>query len=477
MEFNSIDFAIFFVIVFLCHAFARNKWQNRILLIASYLFYASWDWRFTGLILLSTSVDYLCGIQIHKATGVSSRRFFLAVSLVTDIGILAFFKYFNFFTDSLNNLLHVFGLNTGYHGLNLALPLGISFYTFRAMSYIIDIYRKQQEPTKDFTAFALFIAFFPHVVAGPIERASHFIPQALSFRRISYNSVAQGSFLIMYGLFQKVVVAENLAIIANNGTFDGHIPGNTLTALLAIYAYAFQIYCDFAGYSNMARGTAACLGFDLMVNFRTPYFCSNPREFWKRWHISLSTWLRDYLYIPLGGSRNGVNATLRNLMITMLIGGLWHGAAWTFVFWGGYHGFLLVSQRLYDKWTGSMNALSNPFTKTLWAAIKWLFFFHLICIGWIFFRASSLDSAISLLQALFAGGTFAIDAGVSDILAKIIPFMPVALAVDLYERKTDDLLSVTSWPLAARVFTYLLLFYEFVIFGVNNAQSFIYTKF
>jgi len=336
--FNSLQFFLFFAVVYSLYLAFNHKWQNRMLLVASYVFYGTWDWRFLSLIVISTIIDYYCGIKIDEITDAKKRKQFLAISIVANLSMLGFFKYFNFFAENLQALCCFFGFQVQPHFLNIILPVGISFYTFQTMSYTIDIYKGQLKPTRKFFDFALFVSFFPQLVAGPIERASHLLPQILSKRKVTIDKFCEGCYLIFWGLFLKVFVADNLARLVDP-IFASDPPYNGVKVLLGLYAFAFQIFGDFAGYSNIARGLGKCMGFDIMVNFNLPYFVTNPSDFWRRWHISLSTWLRDYLYIPLGGNKKGTLFTYRNLAITMFLGGLWHGAAWTFIIWGAYRGY------------------------------------------------------------------------------------------------------------------------------------------
>jgi len=363
MLFNSLEFAVFMVVVYGLYLVLNHKWQNRMLLVASYIFYGAWNWRFLSLIFISTVLDYICGIKIYNSNSVKRKRFFLFLSVFGNLSILGFFKYFNFFVGDLTALINYFGFSFQTHSLNIILPVGISFYTFQTMSYTIDIYRDKLRPTRRFFDFALFVAFFPQLVAGPIERARNLLPQILSPRTFSVDRFYEGCYLIFWGLFQKIVIADNLAKMVVPVFGDWQYESGKV--LLALYAFAFQIFCDFAGYSNIARGLGRVMGFEIMVNFRLPYFATNPREFWRRWHISLSSWLRDYLYIPLGGSRKGAIFTCRNILITMLLGGLWHGAAWTFVFWGVYHSFLLVAHRGVELLFGKMSLPRNVVVQRL----------------------------------------------------------------------------------------------------------------
>jgi len=354
--FNSYAFWGFFLLIILLYRWANHRTQNTILLVGSYAFYACWDWRFLPLIAITTLINYYTGIGIEKyaQSGEEQRvvkkrqKLLLAVSIVASLGMLGFFKYWGFFIDSTTAFLSAVGLSVSVPVLEILLPVGISFYTFQTMSYTIDVYRGETKPTKNLADFALYVAYFPQLVAGPIERSSSLLPQILERRARREGDFAEGLSLVMLGLFMKVVVADNLALIANGG-FSEHEDVTGADALMGVYAFAFQIYGDFAGYSLIARGVSKWLGIDLMTNFKMPYLARNPSDFWQRWHISLSSWLRDYLYIPLGGNRGKKWKVYRNLMLTMLIGGLWHGAGWTFICWGGLHGILLCIYRPFGN--------------------------------------------------------------------------------------------------------------------------------
>ncbi|MCD6303477.1 MAG: MBOAT family protein [Planctomycetes bacterium] len=398
MLFNTWTFAVFFVIVYGLYRLLPYKRQNLLLLAASYVFYGWWDYRFLSLIWISTVLDYICGRAIHSAGGGRKRKAFLAASIAGNLGILGFFKYFNFFAGSFAKLLGSLGLQANLPTLHIILPVGISFYTFQTMSYTIDIYRGQLKPTRDFLQFAVFVAFFPQLVAGPIERARNLLPQFARPRQCSAEKFRDGLWLVFWGLFKKVVVADNMARIVNAAFANPSAYGGA-DLFIAVNAFAFQIYGDFSGYSSIARGVAKMLGFELMVNFRFPYFATSPSDFWRRWHISLSSWLRDYLYIPLGGNRRGKRRTYANLMTTMLLGGLWHGAAWHFVLWGFYHGLILCIYRLFGGASthGRRIAAARPPAAGLpspWPAVKWLLaaavMYQLTCAGWLIFRAQDL---------------------------------------------------------------------------------------
>ncbi len=336
MLFNSIDFAIFLPIVFLLYWFVANKnlkLQNFLIVVASYLFYGWWDWRFLSLILFSTLIDYSVGIRLSKEENISKRKILLWISILINLGFLGFFKYYNFFLDNFITAFTFFGTPINAQGLNIILPVGISFYTFQTLSYTIDVYKRKLEPTRDFIAFSAFVSFFPQLVAGPIERATSLLPQFYKKRTFEYHKAVDGLRQILWGLFKKIVIADNSAQIANE-IFNNSADYSGSTLVLGAIFFTFQIYGDFSGYSDIAIGTSRLFGFNLKQNFAFPYFSRDIAEFWRRWHISLSTWFRDYLYIPLGGSRGGTWMKVRNTFAIFIVSGFWHGANWTFIVWG-----------------------------------------------------------------------------------------------------------------------------------------------
>ena len=336
MLFNSIDFAIFLPIVFLLYWFVAQKHlrlQNALVVLASYVFYGWWDYRFLSLICFSTVVDFAVGLYLKKTTQISKRKLALWLSIFVNIGLLGFFKYYNFFVDNFVTAFSFFGRSIPTGSLDIILPVGISFYTFQTLSYTIDVYRKKLDPTKDFIAFAAFVSFFPQLVAGPIERATNLLPQFYKKREFEYGKAVDGMRQILWGLFKKIVIADNCALYVNI-IFDDHTQHSGSTLLLGAVLFAFQIYGDFSGYSDIAIGTSRLFGFNLKQNFAFPYFSRDIAEFWRRWHISLSTWFRDYVYIPLGGSRGSHGNTIRNVFVIFLVSGFWHGANWTFIVWG-----------------------------------------------------------------------------------------------------------------------------------------------
>ena len=405
MLFNSIEFLLFLPIVFLLYWFVFNKnlkGQNLLILVSSYVFYGWWDYRFLSLIFLSTIVDYIIGLNIPKQDSERKQKLLLWCSVLFNLGVLGFFKYYNFFVDSWIDLFSSFGYETtSVWTLNIILPVGISFYTFQTMSFTIDVYRKKLEPTKDFISFASFVSFFPQLVAGPIERATNLLPQILNKREFKYEQGVQGLRLILWGMFKKVVIADSLAPMVDDIFTNYNDYGGGTLWLGAIY-FAFQIYCDFSGYSDIAIGTSKLFGFELMSNFKFPYFSRNIGEFWRRWHISLSTWFRDYLYIPLGGSQEGRWKSIRNIFIIFLVSGFWHGANWTFIFWGLFHSALFLPSFIFKtnrKYTTSIIA-ENTFLPSPKEFIQVGVTFVLVTIGWVFFRSETIGDSLAYLNQL-----------------------------------------------------------------------------
>jgi alginate O-acetyltransferase complex protein AlgI len=412
--------------------------------------------------------------RLYAAPEAVRRRTFLVISMVGNLAMLGYFKYCDFFIRSTVDLLAAFGMHADIRTLGIILPPAISFYTFQTMSYTIDLYRGDAEPTDNLRDFAAFVCFFPHLVAGPIMRASNFLVQFVKPREWNPGAAREGLMLILIGLFKKVVVADNLAPIANTAffQFDGighHIPTGP-EALIGLYAFAFQIYCDFSGYSNVARGIAKWLGFELVVNFRVPYLAVSPSDFWRRWHISLSTWLRDYLYIPLGGNRHGMRREYRNLMITMLLGGLWHGAAWTFVLWGFYHGLILCAYRL----AGVRDVAWAPGSRVRWV-IRVVTTFHLACLGWLFFRASTVQSAVAMATKIVTDFTVT-PIAVTMLLLLVFYVVPLFVleAFTAGEERLDRLFRA-SWGPQGIVYAYLVLM--IVFFPAAHPVDFIYFQF
>lgn len=404
MLFNSLDFAIFLPIVFFLYWFILQnnlKLQNALIVIASYIFYGWWDWRFLSLIIFSTVVDYLIGQRLRIENKQYRRVVLLWTSIIVNLGFLGFFKYYNFFLDNFVDAFSFFGMQISANSLDVILPVGISFYTFQTLSYTIDVYRNKLEPTKDFVVFSAFVCFFPQLVAGPIERATNLLPQISKRRLYVRRNLIKGLKLMSYGFFLKIFVADTLAPIVNN-IFENYQEFEGGTLILGAVFFSFQIYGDFSGYSKIARGTALMFGIDLMQNFSFPYFSRNIGEFWRRWHISLNTWFRDYLYIPLGGSREGKYRTLLNVFIIFLVSGFWHGANWTFITWGFIHSLLFIPSLLMESNRKYLKPIH--FSKVNYENIKQIFkifsTYSVVTFAWIFFRSNNFREALDYIQKI-----------------------------------------------------------------------------
>jgi D-alanyl-lipoteichoic acid acyltransferase DltB (MBOAT superfamily) len=473
MVFNSLHFLWFFVVVYALYRLLPHRPQNWLLLIASYYFYASWDWRFLSLLLASTLVDYSCGRMIESTADPKPRKLLLCLSLGFNLTLLGFFKYFNFFADSLHELFGALGWRLDFVTLRVLLPVGISFYTFVTMSYVIDVYRREIPATRNLVDFAVFVAYFPHLVAGPILRASKLLPQIHEPRTVTMEQIRDGSWLVAWGFLQKVFVADNLSAVANL-VFEPGTHHTGINVLLGTYAFAFQIYGDFAGYSNIARGISKMMGIELMENFRFPYFVRTPQEFWRNWHISLSTWLRDYLYIPLGGNRGSSWQIHRNLLVTMVLGGLWHGAAWTFVLWGFFHGLLLIAYRSAHQIGAVRRWLLGPAPAARF--LGWAVMFHLTCLGWLIFRARSWHQLREMAGSLlvdFAPASIDVQA----VLVPLVLYATPLLLVHACEAYFDDVLIVRRLPIPVRYSVYAATFYLTMLFGNFGGSDFIYFQF
>jgi D-alanyl-lipoteichoic acid acyltransferase DltB (MBOAT superfamily) len=467
MLFNSIEFLYFVPVVLFGAAALPQPWKNRFLLVASYFFYGSWDWRFLALIFLTTAVDYNVGNALHRTDAPAQRQRLLLVSVCVNLGILAFFKYFNFFIGSAATLLEAAGLHPSIPTLRIILPVGISFYTFQSMSYVVDIYRRQLMPAPGFLEYALFVSYFPQLVAGPIERASRLLPQILSPGRVTPGRINVALSLLVIGYAKKVLIADTVAPEVDR-IFASPEDMSSGMLLRGAYLFALQIYGDFSGYSDIARGVSELFGVRLMINFNQPYLSLSITEFWRRWHISLSTWLRDYLYIPLGGNRYGRWMTYRNLMLTMLIGGLWHGANWTFVVWGGLHGLLLAVERALGIGKEDGSGRAGPI-----GLVKCALTFHLVVLGWIFFRAPDVQAAVAYL-----GGISELT-GLSDIGWLPLLMAGALLLIDLPQRLSDEhtvMLRVPWWIRSPAYASVCLLTLGRLLWG-GGETPFIYFQF
>lgn len=467
MAFNSVQYALFLLVVVVAYWQLTPRKRKYLLLPASYLFYASWDWRFLGLIVISTATDYFVGRHIEASDSVQSKRSALQLSLVVNLGMLWIFKYFGFFIDSAISLLEDIGLQVNPMSLHIILPVGISFYTFQTLSYTIDVYRGKTHAVDDPVLFATFVAFFPQLVAGPIERASDLIPQLRGETgRFTSERALGGLGLIATGLFKKVAIAD-LAAQAANTVFDEPARLGAVSLVLGLLAFALQIYGDFSGYTDIARGSARLMGIDLSLNFKQPYLSRSITEFWRRWHITLSSWLRDYLYIPLGGNRRGPRRTYLNLMITMLLGGLWHGAAWTFVVWGGLHGAFLAVERMLGRTVPAEKPLNFGDVPRV------VLTFGLVCLSWAFFRADSLAEAWTIVSRIitFAPGDQVAAVAMVPVLALVV------LGIDLVARSSIGRCPFSSWTVVRQGVVFGIATLGVLLGSGGPSSAFIYFQF
>ncbi len=483
MLFNSIDFAIFLPIVFALYWFVANKnlrVQNLLIVVASYIFYGWWDFRFLSLILFSTLVDYVVGLSLARTDHQRRRKFLLWISIVINIGFLGFFKYYNFFLDNFMAAFTLFGSGIKANTLNIILPVGISFYTFQTMSYSIDVYRRKLQPTRDFIAFAAFVSFFPQLVAGPIERATNLLGQFYVKRNFAYDKAADGMRQILWGMFKKVVIADNCAEYADM-IFNHSAEHSGSTLVLGVLFFAFQIYGDFSGYSDIAIGTARLFGFDLMRNFAYPYFSRDIAEFWRRWHISLSTWFRDYLYIPLGGSRGNTWMKVRNTFIIFLVSGFWHGANWTFIIWGALNALFFLPLLLTRNNRNHLHIVAEgKYLPSFRELCMMLGTFTLTLIAWIFFRAENLGHALSYFSGICSASLFSWPAlagtdGVRTTLMLVILFIGIEWAG---RRHPYALAHVGhTWKRPARWALYSFFVFLIGMFMQTEETPFIYFQF
>lgn len=474
MLFNSIDFAYFLPIVLLLFwLLSKNlKAQNLVLLLASYVFYGWWDWRFLSLIALSSFADYIIGIQLHKAQ--TNRKYWLVLSLVINLGMLAFFKYADFFAQSFSDAFSLFGQHIELSRLNIILPVGISFYTFQTLSYTLDIYKRKLEPTKSLVSFLAFVSFFPQLVAGPIERASNLLPQFFQNKKIKSDLFVAGLQQMLWGFFKKMVIADNCAIIVDQ-IFNQAPEYSGLTLFIGAIFFGFQIYGDFSGYSDIAIGTAKLFGFNLSQNFAFPYFSRDIAEFWRKWHISLSSWFKDYLYIPLGGSRATKAKTIRNIFIIFLVSGFWHGANWTFVFWGFAHALLFVPLFVLNKNRTFTQNNHNLSPINLW---RMLSTFVLVCLAWILFRAQNIEQAIFIYGKIFDFTSWT-SPSLEDFNSAIIISMIVFLLVVEWNNKKEKnpLKNIDKLPNVVRWLFYSFLLFCISMFSPTQELPFIYFQF
>ncbi|MBS1636802.1 MAG: MBOAT family protein [Bacteroidetes bacterium] len=473
MLFNSFEFAIFLPLVFLLYWFVFHKSvrvQNIFLLVAGYVFYGWWDWRFLFLIAFSTTLDYTVGRWLGSEQNARRRKLIFMLSIIINLGFLGFFKYYNFFVD---NFILAFS-RLGYHlhagTLKVVLPVGISFYTFQSLSYTIDVYKRKMEPTRDFISFAAFISFFPQLVAGPIERAFHLLPQFYAERRFDFQLAVAGMRQILWGLFKKVVIADTLATYVDQifGNY-AHLPGSTLV-LGAVY-FAVQIYCDFSGYSSIAIGTARLFGFSLMTNFSYPYFCTSVASFWRHWHISLTSWFRDYVYIPLGGSRGSLFRTTVNTLLVFTLSGFWHGANWTFIIWGLLNGLFILPHVFRTHLLKQRPAES---TSPLIRFVQMAFTFGLVTFTWIFFRSSSSQQAFEYIHGIFSRSLFTYP--VQHGMAMTLPLIAVLFVVEWMRYRQVSWVQPPRLHPVLRWSVYLIMIITCLAFYKQN-QAFIYFQF
>lgn len=479
MLFNSIDFAIFLPIIFILYWFVTNKnlkLQNLLIVIASYIFYGWWDWRFLSLILFSTVIDFLIGISLSKQENKNKRKMLLWTSILINLGFLGFFKYYNFFLDNFITAFSFFGTDINANSLNIILPVGISFYTFQTLSYTIDVYKRKLEPTKEFIAFSAFVSFFPQLVAGPIERATNLLPQFYTKRHFDYSKAVNGMRQILWGLFKKIVIADNCAQYANI-IFNNSSEYSGSTLVLGAIFFTFQIYGDFSGYSDIAIGTSRLFGFNLKQNFAFPYFSRDIAEFWRRWHISLSTWFRDYLYIPLGGSRGGPWNKIRNVFIIFFVSGFWHGANWTFIVWGALNALYFLPVFITNNNRNNLDVVAQG--RHLPCVREFLLMsltFGLTVFAWIFFRAENLGHAFKYISQIFSSSIFSIPELRPRNITLFICFL---IAIEWVGRNNKFALENLHFrcPRIIRYFTYIFLATAILLFSGGKEQAFIYFQF
>lgn len=478
MLFNSIDFALFLPIVFALYWLLNRfhvRYQNALIVAASYVFYGWWDWRFLSLILFSTIVDFTIGIRLENAKKPGLRKALLWTSILVNLGFLGFFKYYNFFLDNFVEVFTFFGASFSAQSLNIILPVGISFYTFQTLSYTIDVYKGNLKPTRNFISFAAFVSFFPQLVAGPIERATNLLPQFYKHRKFEYNKAVDGMRQILWGMFKKVVIADNCAEYANM-IFNNSADHSGSTLVLGAVFFTFQIYGDFSGYSDIAIGVSRLFGFDLMKNFAFPYFSRDIAEFWRRWHISLSTWFRDYLYIPIGGSRGGKWMQVRNTFVIFIVSGFWHGANWTFIVWGALNALYFLPLLLLQKNRSNMDIIGKgrlfPQAKEIFGMIGT---FLLTILAWIFFRADNVSHALTYIGDIFSSSLFSLPSILPKLTLALLAFF---LLIEWLGREGEFATNkfLLKQPRAIRWGFYLLIVVMIALFS-GKQQEFIYFQF
>ncbi|MGR3790820.1 MBOAT family O-acyltransferase [Flavobacterium sp. TN-1] len=478
MLFNSIDFALFFLLIFIFYWFFTSKSlkrQNLLLLVGSYYFYSRWDWRFLFLLVFSTLLDYYSAIQIERSNSKRRRKFWFWLSIGINLGFLGVFKYFNFFSSSFSDLFRVFGIQINTWSLNIILPVGISFYTFHGLSYVIDVYKRRISAEKNFVAYSVFVSYFPLLVAGPIERATHLLPQIKKERKFVYGQAVDGLRQILWGLFKKIVIADNCAEYANLIFNNSEIYSGSTLVMGALF-FTFQIYGDFSGYSDIALGTSRLFGIELLKNFSFPYFSRDIAEFWRRWHISLSSWFKDYLYIPLGGSKGGKWMQIRNTFAIFLVSGFWHGANWTFIIWGLLNAIYFLPLLLSNKNRNNINIVAEEGTlPSIREFLAMVVTFMLTVFAWIFFRANNLTHALQYIRSIFTKQLLSLlEVRPTNMIILIFVFM----TIEWIGRKNDYALATFgfNWTKAFRWSFYMVLLIAIFILGTKE-QKFIYFQF
>ncbi|MFC3160357.1 D-alanyl-lipoteichoic acid acyltransferase DltB, MBOAT superfamily [Chryseobacterium arachidis] len=477
MLFNSIGFLIFLPIVFILYWFVFNKkyqHQNVLVLVASFYFYACWDWRFLFLLMFSIGLDFVSGIMIEKSKNKKEATFWLALSIIINLGFLGFFKYYNFFVESFSDLLDGFGFHANVWLLKIVLPVGISFYTFHGLSYVIDIYKKRISAERNFIDYAVFVSYFPLLVAGPIERATHLLPQIQKKRIFNYEQAADGMRQILWGFFKKMVIADNCAPLVNE-IFAHYHTESASNLVLGAVLFAFQIYGDFSGYSDIALGVSRLFGIELLKNFSFPYFSRDIAEFWRRWHISLSSWFRDYLYIPLGGSKGGLMMKVRNTFIIFLVSGFWHGANWTFIIWGGLNALYFMPLLLMDRNRQNLEVVAmDKILPSFKEIFQILVTFSLTCFAWIFFRASSVSQAVSYITKIFSKTILSIP---PHFPYKVMALISVMIIVEWINRSRFHGLEIKRFNPWLRRGLYLVIIYIILRYANFGNNEFIYFQF
>ncbi|MDR6406375.1 MULTISPECIES: MBOAT family O-acyltransferase [Chryseobacterium] len=477
MLFNSVGFLLFLPVVFIFYWFVFNKkyqYQNILLLLASFFFYGCWDWRFLLLLLFSIGLDFVSGLKIEKSKTKRESKFWLILSITINLGFLGFFKYYNFFVESFADLLHRAGFYPNIWMLNVILPVGISFYTFHGLSYVIDIYKKRIAAEKNFIDYAVFVSYFPLLVAGPIERATHLLPQIQKKRIFSYDQAIDGMRQILWGFLKKMVIADNCAPIVND-IFTNYQTESSSNLVMGVILFAFQIYGDFSGYSDIALGVSRLFGIELLKNFAFPYFSRDIAEFWRRWHISLSSWFRDYVYIPLGGSKGGMWMKIRNTFIIFLLSGFWHGANWTFIIWGGLNAIYFLPLLVTNKNRHNLEVVAlNRSLPSVKEIINIFLTFLLVCFAWIFFRAESVSQALQYIKNIFSNTLFSLP---NPFPFKILCFIILMIFIEWINRQKFHGLEISNYNRWVRRIIYLIIIFIILRYANFGSKEFIYFQF